>query len=215
MKDPLLRIGIDFDNTIACYDTLFGAIAQEQGWLGHDGEGELGKKAVRDQVRALEEGEGKWQWLQAQVYGRRMGEAMPMPGVEQFFGRCREKGIEVTIISHKTRFAAADPQGVDLRQAARAWMEIRGFFDPDGFHIPLKNLYFESTRANKIHRIKTVSPSHFIDDLEEIFRDPGFPEGVERLLFHPNSKEISQGPYKVCRSWREIGGMLIEGGIGN
>ena len=49
-----LRIGIDFDNTIACYDRLFAGLAAEIGVVAK------AKQAVRDAVRMLPEGETRW-----------------------------------------------------------------------------------------------------------------------------------------------------------
>lgn len=68
-----MRIGIDFDNTIAGYDALFARIGTEAGWLEPGFQGR--KKAVRDRVRLLPNGEWSWMTIQAQVYGPRMAEA--------------------------------------------------------------------------------------------------------------------------------------------
>ena len=54
----------------------------------------------------------------------------------------------------------------------------------DGDHgIGLADVYFESTRAEKLKRIAALSLTHFIDDLEEVLTDPDFPPNVERILF--------------------------------
>ena len=49
-----MRIGVDFDNTIAKYDRLFAALAVERGLMATPPAG--GKTAVRDAVRALPAG---------------------------------------------------------------------------------------------------------------------------------------------------------------
>lgn len=58
-----MRIGIDFDNTIAGYDALFARIGTEAGWLEPGFQGR--KKAVRDRVRLLPNGEWSWMTIQA------------------------------------------------------------------------------------------------------------------------------------------------------
>ena len=79
-----LRIGIDFDNTIACYDQLFHRMALEKGLIPADLP--EGKSQVRDYLRHGGK-EDAWTELQGHVYGARMGEAPPFPGVIEFFVR--------------------------------------------------------------------------------------------------------------------------------
>ena len=56
-----------------------------------------------------------------------------------------------------------------------------------GFAIPKENVFFEATRTEKIARIKALDCTHFIDDLEEIFLDPEFPETTRQFLLGPNT----------------------------
>lgn len=169
-----MRIGIDFDNTIAGYDRLFVALAAEAGitdlpW----GANKAGVRAcLRRQGQA---GEVEWQRLQAQAYGPRMAEAEPLEGVLDFL-RCRKRlGDALFIVSHKTRLARRDIGGVDLRQTALAWMKAQGFFDANGLGLSSAQVFFEDSRDAKVARIGTLGCSHFIDDLEEVFCHPSFP----------------------------------------
>ncbi len=197
-------IGIDFDNTIARYDRVFERTAIDWGWLAAK-DGPWNKNRVRIRVRALEDGEQKWRQLQARVYGPGMAGAELMPGLEQFFLRCRDQGMPLYIVSHKTRFASADVEHTcDLRQAALGWMETQGFFDPARFGLRRENIFFEPTRAEKINRIARLRCSHFIDDLVEIFFDPAFPDGVERFLFSPGINSGGVGPYRLFDHWERI-----------
>jgi hypothetical protein len=200
-----MRVGIDLDNTIVSYDELFADLAVEQGLLPTRAAG--GKRAVRDALRARPGGEAAWQRLQAAAYGRQMARAAMFEGVAGFLGRCRRSGIEVHIISHKTRRAAADPEGADLHRAALAWLRARGFFDDDGFGLAPSAVHFEATRDAKLRRIAATGCSHFIDDLAEVLADPAFPQDVARYLFAPDG--AAQGPYVTCRNWRELGDELL------
>ena len=141
-----------------------------------------GKQALRDALRARPDGEADWCSLQAEVYGTRMDEAKLMDGVADFFGRCRSHGVVVFIISHKTRYAAANPGGVNLRAASLDWMTTQGFFDGEGFGLDLGQVFFEASRAQKLTRIAALGCTHFIDDLEEVLLAPKFPKGVKRYL---------------------------------
>ncbi len=180
-----MRIGIDFDNTIAGYDGVFQRAAEESGLLpaGHAST----KVAVRKAVLRLDGGENKWQRLQGQVYGARMAEAEMIDGVGDFFNACRNHAVPVLVISHKSEYGHFDPERVNFRDAAWAWMEDRGFFDDSGYGLARENVFFEATRAEKIARIKALDCTHFIDDLEEIFLDPEFPENTQRFLLGPGT----------------------------
>jgi hypothetical protein len=196
-----LRIGIDFDNTIIAYDQVFCAAARLGGLIGADFVG--GKQALRDSIRLLPDGEQTWQRLQGQVYGKGISGATLIPGVDAFLRRCRAEGCSVSIISHKTEFGHCDPERINLRDAARQWMTANGVVEGE-FGIPSSNIFFESSRSEKLARIAALSCTHFIDDLEEVLLDPAFPADVERILFSGREEPNSAAPYFVCASWRDI-----------
>ena len=112
-----MRIGIDFDNTIVCYDGLFHRLARERNLIGPDVRPLKGE--VRDYLRRIGR-EDAWTELQGYAYGCRLVEAEPFPGAREFLARCRQQGIECLIISHKTRrpFAGPAPGTGRLRAAA-------------------------------------------------------------------------------------------------
>jgi hypothetical protein len=207
---PRFRIGIDFDNTIITYDDLFCAAAKTNGLIAPDFFGN--KQAVRDAIRLLPDGELVWQRLQGQVYGKRIGEAKIVPGVELFLRRAQAEGCLIVIVSHKTEYGHFDSDRVNLRTAALDWMVGQRLFDR-GRGIALQNVYFESTRADKIKRIATLSLTHFIDDLEEVLTDPNFPPHVERILF-ADAAPPTAGCYTRCATWRGIE-QYIFGGAGS
>jgi hypothetical protein len=198
-----LVVGIDFDNTIAMYDELFHQLAVEGGLI--DAEGPRSKRDVRDAVRRRTDGEADWQRLQAAAYGRRMADATMAPGVADFLARCQDRHTPVYVISHRTRLAAADRDGVPLRSAAVAWMHAQGLFGAQGLGIREDGVFFESTRADKIARIASIGCTHFIDDLHEVFLEAAFPAGVTKVLYAPRG-EPAVGPLDGIRrvsTWRE------------
>lgn len=197
-----MRIGIDFDNTIAAYDRVFLETAKEWNLLPPDFAG--AKTQIRDAIRQTNDGELAWQKLQGEVYGPRITQAALMDGAAAFLKACLQKHLPVFIISHKTKFAPHDQSGVDLRQAALSWMEAQGFFSPDGFSIPSGNVYFEPTREDKISRIAELDCSHFIDDLEDVLLDESFPPGVRRYLFGCNVAAQPDAPLQAFGTWNGI-----------
>lgn len=179
-------IGIDFDNTIVRYDELFHALAREQGLIPTGTP--RTKTAVRDAVRSGSGGELAWQRLQARVYGPEINRAAPAKGVREFLARCREEGLTVHVVSHKTRFAAQDAGGVDLHQAALGWLQEHGLFDPRTSPLQPDRVWFAETRRQKIDTIMRLFCQYFIDDLPELFADPGFPDQVIKVLYDPENE---------------------------
>jgi hypothetical protein len=202
-----MRIGIDFDNTLIDYDRVFLAAAIERGLV--EG-GFLGsKRAVRDAIRRLPDGELTWQRLQGYVYGSGIERAVPFDGVPDFLRRCQTCRLAVSIVSHKTRYGHHDPGRIDLREAALGWMTAQGFLRPEAHGAPVRQVFFEDTRTAKLARIAALGCTHFIDDLEEVFADPEFPAGVKRILFAPDGNPCCD---VVCVSWAEIAAAIFDDG---
>jgi len=186
-----VRIGIDFDNTIADYSGVFARVAGELGML--DAGINYTKTDVRKTLREQPGGEENWQRLQGQVYGRFMPLAQPMPGIMDFLAAGLERDAKVFVISHKTEYGHFDDARINLRDAAMAWLDHNGFFDPAISPLKPGNVSFHATRAEKTQAIADAEVDHFIDDLEEVFQDPGFPQGTARYL-------LGDGGH----SWHEI-----------
>jgi hypothetical protein len=195
-------IGVDFDNTIVGYDDLLHRLAAERGLI--EAGARKSKKSIRDCIRLLPDGEVEWQKLQAVMYGPRMGEAVLIEGVASFFRRCRATGAKVFIVSHKTQYAGYDETRTPLPAAALAWLRARGFFEAGGLGLSEERAYFEPTRAAKLDRVRALGCTHFIDDLEETFLEPTFPNGVVRALFNPHREPVSARNVRNFSDWRSI-----------
>lgn len=195
-------IGLDFDNTLVSYDEVMRRVAIARGAIPPDLAG--GKREIRDHIRRAPGGEQVWRQLQAQVYGPDMPQARLVDGVPAFLARCQHAGIPVRIVSHKTEFAQDDGTQTNLRDTALAWMAQHGFFAPDGLGLCRADVFFETTRAEKIGRITQLGCTHFIDDLEETLLDPAFPAGVERLLYAPTGVPALRPEIRCMASWQEI-----------
>lgn len=205
-----MRIGLDFDNTLATYDHVFASAAQDHGFIGKSTG--AGKRSIRDRVRGLDDGETKWQALQGEVYGKRMKDAALIDGAGDFLRACKRHGAEVFIVSHKTEYGHYDAARVNLRDAARSWMTAHGFFDADGYGLDLGHVFFESTRPEKISRIGEIGCNFFVDDLEEVFAMPGFPDNVRRLLFDPSGMARPNTACEAHQSWQSIEAAVFTSG---
>jgi len=168
------------------------------------------KRALRDALRAIPDGEGHWTRVQARVYGPRLEAASPFPGAIDFIRRATAAGHELVIVSHKTPVAAADESGYDLHAAASQWLELRGIVGPGA--ISPARVYYESSRAAKIARIARLELDAFLDDLAEVFAEPEFPRHVQRWLFSPAAPlEAERGVDRVFRSWTELERHVLPG----
>ncbi len=202
-----MRIGLDFDNTIICYDTVFAQAAVQRGLLPAGFQGT--KQSVRDAIRRHQHGDIAWQGLQGFVYGKGIAAAQPFAGVDRFLRRAKAEGAHISIVSHKTEHGHFDQDRVNLREAALGWMEAWNFFAADGYAIGRADIHFAPTREDKIARITTLGFETFIDDLEEIFGDPLFPTGVTRILFSETACPAHR-PFRVCPTWQAIEQAVFE-----
>ena len=193
-------ICVDFDNTIVCYDALFHRVAQERGLIPDNLP--VNKTAVRDHLRTTGR-EDVWTEMQGEVYGSRMAEAAPYPGVIEFFRACREQGIPVRIISHKTRHPYLGERH-DLHAAARNWLQLQGFLGAAQIGLSETEVFFELTKEAKLSRIAACGCTHFIDDLPELLLAPHFPAEVERLLFDPECLHKDIAGVRRTSSWAEL-----------
>ena len=196
-----MRIGIDFDNTIACYDGVFHAAALERGLIP----AELGrdKNSVRDHLNDSGR-KGDFTELQGYVYGARMDLVSPYPGFAEFVAAARAAGHDLLIVSHKTRHPILGPKH-DMHAAARGFLSDRGLMGSNAAQIDPANVFFELTKDDKVARAKALSCEVFVDDLPEILAMAGFPEGMRKILFDPEQQFAgTAGEFDRRASWAEI-----------
>ncbi len=190
------RIGLDFDNTIVCYDRLFHAAAVEQGLI--PAAIAANKIAVRDFLRA-QGAEEQWIELQGEVYGKRMLEADPFPGILAFLAQAQAAGFSLVIVSHKTRHPFKGSQW-DLHLAARDWIAKH----LGGGWVAQENVYFELTKEAKLARIESCGCTDFVDDLPEILMAPAFPAHTRALLFDPAGHFSDDSRYARMGGWDAV-----------
>lgn len=196
-------IGVDFDNTIVDYGELLHKLALERNYI--DQSLQKDKKTIRDSIRTLFDGELKWRELQAEMYGKRMAEAIPFTGVLDFFHKCKQKGIETLIISHKTKFSNLTGNGADFHKNALDWLHNNDFLETNKTGLNRDRIFFNPDRDGKIKCIIKSGCNVFIDDLKEVFEDSSFPEETRKILFSPSHKELNDAQkVMVCHSWDDI-----------
>ncbi len=192
-----MHIGIDFDNTIVSYDSLFHKVATEEELIPSDLA--PSKLAVRDYLRR-EGKEERWTQMQGYVYGARMDEAELYPGVIEFMRWAKKHRIVISIISHKTRFPFSGPI-FDLHEAMHCW--IRSHLN-DGRKCLVRDVFIEPTQEDKLHRVSRLSCDWFIDDLPEVLLAEKFPLSTGKILFDPHGDHDENLSWIRLRNWNEI-----------
>jgi hypothetical protein len=201
-------LGVDFDNTIVCYDDLFHRVAVERGLV--PSEVAARKKEVRDWLRR-DGKEQEWTELQGFVYGPGMAQAEPFPGVLDFFARARSTGLPVYIISHKTPIPAVGP-AYDLHQSARDWLAAQGFLHASRGGLLPDHVHFATTRQEKIRFIRETACTHFVDDLEELFLEETFPPAVVKILFGRREPPPGLAGVRAAADWAQVSEYVFDTG---
>ncbi|MDP3734349.1 MAG: haloacid dehalogenase-like hydrolase [Nanoarchaeota archaeon] len=196
-------VGIDFDNTIVCYDSVFYDCALEKGVIPSTVS--KTKNGVQDYLRQCGK-ENVWTELQGYVYGPGILNAKPFDGVLEFFKQCKNAGVKIYIISHKTKHPFIGEKH-DLHFWALEWLRKNYFLDTEHNVVSQENIFLELTKEEKIARIKQLHCTHFIDDLPEIFDHLQFPRETHKILFDPQQKDDAND-YIGLKSWGDIGTII-------
>jgi len=199
-----MRIGLDLDNTIICYDGLFYNAARELNLIPHDLS--RSRDSVRDYLRAAGK-EDEWTKLQGYVYGPAMTAAVLYPGVEEFLSFCKQHQITAFIISHRTKHPYLGPRH-DLHRTAHEWIVSRGLVDSDLTNITRERIFLEASTDDKIRRIKECNCSVFVDDLPEFLHKQNFPFDIHRILFDPDQIHKDSNLYERVLSWKDLLGRI-------
>ncbi|MGA0107168.1 MAG: hypothetical protein ACO3IR_07610, partial [Ilumatobacteraceae bacterium] len=193
-----MRIGLDFDNTIANYDLAFFKVAE----LLEIKTTATTKFEVKRDLLSRENGDFLWQKVQGLTYGRYIHLAEIHSGLLEFIFQARSLGHQLYIVSHKTEFGHFDESFTPLRTAALTWLQIKRVVGELPAQVKPNEVYFCQTQDEKISKINELNLDIFIDDLEEVFNNQLLSSAVRRILFSANSEVESE--YECYSSWREI-----------
>ncbi len=170
------RIGLDLDNTIIDYTPAYRVIAARIGLPRKF----VDRESIRPLLRRSEVDDMKWQRFQALLYTDGLAFAQPAAGLSDFLNLCAMLNVRVFIVSHKTATTPVQFGARDLRGPAQAWLMDRGIV-PD--HINLDDIYFCSTRVEKVQTIASLGCEAFVDDLIEVLEHPDLPIDIRRFHY--------------------------------
>ena len=194
----MIKLGIDFDNTLITYDALFKKAALEKELIPIDFP--ESKNLIRNFLREKDQ-EKLFTILQGEIYGSRINEASQSEGMFEALKNLKNIGIELFIISHKTKTPYEGPK-FNLHEAASNWLEKNLFFEKSGINIPRENVYFEVTKEKKIKRIESLGCSYFIDDLPEILDMVN--SKIKRILYNPLNYKYNNNKYINMVNWSHL-----------
>jgi hypothetical protein len=197
---PQMRIGIDLDNTLICYDDAFAVCGRELCLVPDDWSGT--KNQMKRHLALNSAGDQNWQRLQGQVYGRGISFAKLFPGVFRFLWRCKFFGATVEIVSHKTKFGHKDEQAIPLREAAKNFLLDAGILSKDQEPL-VGELRFCTTREEKLDYLSRKRFDWVIDDLPGIVCSEKLPDVTQGLGFDPDGTTDFSNAIRVS-SWGEI-----------
>ena len=200
-----MLVGLDFDNTIVCYDQLFHRLAREQGLIPETVP--VTKGAVRDHLRSIDR-EPEWTAMQGVGYGPRISDAEPFPGVKDFLAGCKAAGVRVVIVSHKTKHPYLGPK-YDLHEAAHTFLTAHGFYETAATGLSPDSVYLELTKQSKLDRIGALGCDVFVDDLPEFLGEPTFPAKPRKILFDPADANTDRADYTRVTAWAQIASLVL------
>lgn len=196
-------IGLDFDNTIICYDKVFQQEAVRQNFISSLTP--YSKIEIRNELRKKGQ-EDLWTELQGHVYGPKINLAEIFKGVCSFISNATESGHQCVIISHKTRYPYKGPM-YDLHKSAMSWIK-KNLIDKNGNAlIANQNIFFHKTKAAKITDIEAKGCDFFLDDLPEILLDKNFPRKTNGIIFDPHNSYSDQKLKKVS-TWMQFQSLI-------
>jgi hypothetical protein len=200
-----MRIGLDFDNTIVCYDQAIALLSD--GFFDLPNEVPRTKLGVRDYLRS-EDRETEWTAFQGQLYGPGMCHAKPFEGAVGTMQQLVSEGYELTIVSHRSRYPYAGPR-YDLHNAARNWI-IRELHPNGIFDRPTQPVYFLETFSEKLAQISDSGFDVFLDDLSTVLESTAFPESTLGILFNPASRYCKHETSNQISSWPSLLDLIKE-----
>ena len=177
------RFGFDLDNTLIDYSVAVQKYCLNEG---------LDECKTLDSLRSLlrrsDTSERLWQLAQGWLYTDGLSYARSGHGAVELCEFLRNSNFELIIVSHKTTHTPDFCGKKPLREIATNWInssELAGYFLGD------EQIYFEATRALKVERIQKLKFNYFVDDLAEVFQEPGFPQDVNSFLLSGTGSELT------------------------
>lgn len=198
----MIRLGIDFDNTITNYDGVFSKVALNENMISKDASRLFKTKAdVKNYLIDINK-EDKWTELQGLVYGKYIKFAKPQKNLIQTIKLLSEFDIFLCIVSHRTKFPFIGEK-INLHDAAKQWIN-----ENLSQLICDTNIYFEETIENKVKRANSLNLDFFVDDLPKILLNEKLSKNITKILYKPE-KSFKNNNLIEAQDWSEVGDIIL------
>ena len=194
-----MLIGLDFDNTLVCYDEAIIRLADKLLKLPPDLP--RTKLAIRDYLREANR-EHEWTAFQGELYGPGMSYAEPFEHSVETMQVLKTAGYSLCIVSHRSFTPYAGP-AYDLHAAARAWIDENLALDL----IVNSQAFFYETMEQKIAAIAALECEIFVDDLPIVLANEVFPSTCRPILFDPEDFHAKVNFVRITH-WNQLPMML-------
>ena len=174
MKNFNKSFGFDLDNTLVDY-----SISAQIYCRSNNLEKCEDISSLRSLLKTNDPTGRRWQVAQSWIYTEGLSFAYPNTGAKELCSYLESNNFKLQIVSHKTthtpKFCGKKP----LRSLATQWIkesELSSYFSNK------EMIHYESTRLNKVKKIKSLNLNYFVDDLVEVFTEPGYPKEINSYL---------------------------------
>lgn len=188
----MVNIGVDFDNTIACYDAVYEYLMESGDYTDVAGIVADATKVEFKKALIWLRGEDAWTELQGRIYGPLIENARPFDGCMDVLETWISAGFKVSVVSHKTRRPILGPS-YDLHRYCRDWLASEFMGRATAGQVAVT--FFER-KTEKVDHICRSGFDVFVDDLPEIVSD--ISESVPLPIWFNQSSEAGES------SWQEI-----------
>lgn len=196
----MIKLGIDLDNTIICYDDLIHNLAKKKFTRINLSKNIKSKKIIKNKIIKVYDN-NQWTKLQGIIYGEKILEAKVFDNFKEGIQKLKNE-FEIFIISHKTNKPVIG-KNINLRSSAKNFLKKNGISFCKDELINKDKILFASTQKEKIKIIKNKKIDIFIDDLDIVLQ--GLPNQIKKIHF-------SKKKYKFenIYSWKKITQELLK-----
>ncbi len=193
----LIKIGIDFDNTIVNYEDLFHQESIRRKLFKKSQKKKNSKNNLKNKLISNNR-EEEWTSIQGIVYGKKMLKAKPYTGSVKFINKySNKKNFKIFIVSHKTLYPIIGEK-INLHKISKNWIIKKKIFKNKKISWINKHVFFLQTKKEKIKKIIDLKCDYFIDDLNEILKK--LPKRIKTIHFDPCKKSKRTS----LNSWNDL-----------
>jgi hypothetical protein len=193
----VIKIGIDFDNTIVNYDSSFHQEAIKRKIFTKSQREKNSKNLLKNRLISRKKDE-EWTTIQGIVYGKKMFKAKPYKDSVKFINKySNKKNFKLFIVSHKTLHPIIGEK-INLHKISKDWIIKKKIFKNKKIEWINKHVFFLQTKEEKIKKIIELKCDYFIDDLEEILKK--LPKKIKTIHFDPYEKSAKPS----LKSWSNL-----------